>query len=49
MNLDTSVLFPDLTPVATLRSSTPTQMNQGAHFSECGNYRYKLWRIWDEV
>lgn len=21
--------------------------NNGAEFSECGNYRYKLWRIWD--
>ena len=21
--------------------------NNGAIFSECGNYRYKLWRIWD--
>ena len=21
--------------------------NRGAEFSECGNYRYKLWRIWD--
>jgi len=23
-------------------------MNKGAKFSECGNYRYSLWRIWDE-
>lgn len=23
-------------------------MNQGAHFSDCGKYRYVLWRIWDE-
>lgn len=22
-------------------------MNNGAEFSECGTYRYKLWRIWD--
>lgn len=22
--------------------------NNGADFSECGNYRYSLWRIWDE-
>lgn len=22
--------------------------NTGAEFSDCGNYRYKLWRIWDE-
>lgn len=22
--------------------------NNGAEFSECGKYRYKLWRIWDE-
>lgn len=22
--------------------------NNGAEFSQCGNYRYKLWRIWDE-
>lgn len=21
---------------------------KGAEFSKCGNYRYKLWRIWDE-
>lgn len=21
---------------------------KGAEFSECGNYRYKLWRIWDD-
>lgn len=23
-------------------------MNKGAKFSECGKYRYQLWRIWDE-
>ena len=23
-------------------------INAGAEFSECGLYRYKLWRIWDE-
>lgn len=23
-------------------------LNAGADFSECGQYRYKLWRIWDE-
>lgn len=23
-------------------------MNKGAKFSDCGNYRYQLWRIWDE-
>lgn len=22
--------------------------NNGAEFSECGKYRYKLWRIWDD-
>lgn len=22
---------------------------KGAEFSECGNYRYKLWRIWDNT
>lgn len=22
--------------------------NKGANFSKCGNYRYSLWRIWDE-
>jgi hypothetical protein len=22
--------------------------NSGADFSSCGNYRYSLWRIWDE-
>lgn len=22
--------------------------NNGADFSDCGKYRYKLWRIWDE-
>jgi hypothetical protein len=26
---------------------TPEQF-AGADFSECGKYRYKLWRIWDE-
>jgi hypothetical protein len=37
------------------KSSTPynqlmitgTFKNTGAEFSECGKYRYKLWRIWD--
>lgn len=23
--------------------------NNGAEFSECGKYRYKLWRIWDDT
>lgn len=23
--------------------------NNGANFSSCGNYRYSLWRIWDET
>ncbi|HRK26126.1 MAG TPA: DUF1643 domain-containing protein [Chitinophagales bacterium] len=23
-------------------------LNAGAEFSECGKYRYKLWRIWDD-
>lgn len=24
-----------------------THENAGAEFSECGKYRYKLWRVWD--
>lgn len=28
--------------------STGVKQPAGAEFSECGKYRYKLWRIWDE-
>lgn len=24
-------------------------MLRGAKFSDCGNYRYTLWRVWDEI
>lgn len=27
----------------------PIVANNGAKFSECGKYRYALWRIWDET
>lgn len=33
-------LFPDFV--------TNSKLISGAEFSECGLYRYKLWRIWDE-
>lgn len=31
-----------------LFSSEVKPLNAGAEFSDCGTYRYKLWRIWDE-
>lgn len=30
-------------------SVSPDQVNNGARLSECGRYRYRLWRIWDDL
>lgn len=43
-NSDTSADNKQVSPLA----QNP-MLNAGADFSECGRYRYKLWRIWDET
>lgn len=43
-----SNLFP-ADEITSVRPAIAKQvLNAGADFSECGRYRYKLWRIWDE-
>lgn len=44
-----SNLFP-ADEITSVRPAIAKQvLNAGADFSECGQYRYALWRIWDET